>query len=162
VPDQQVIGKLVLVPLSNTLTSTATDLYSFNSELDQQLNIGSQSGGATGAGRLTSQGATFTVPIGSALTQLMMYEAQGQHYKSATAELYKPGTTTVVGTYEMYLVAVKSLILGNDGAATASTQATVTVEFGGYTATVPPSSAGQPPSTAQWNLINNNSDVSNI
>lgn len=161
VPGQQVVGQLTVAPVSGTLTSTATDLYSFTNELDQPLRIGSSSGGQ-GVGKLTTPGATMTVPVGPLLTQLMQDEATGQHYRSATVELYKPGTTTVVGTYEMYIVAVASIVIGNDGSATSSPQATVTVEYEGFTATVPPSSPGGVASTAQWNLVDNNSDVSNL
>ncbi len=163
VPGQQVVGQLTVTPASGTLTSTATDLYSFTNELDQPVSISSQSGGTgAGKGRLTTPGATMTVPVGPLLTELMTYEATGTHYRTATVQLYKPGTTTVVGTYEMYAVVVTSIVMSNDGSATSSPHATVTVDYEGFKATVPPSSPGGVASTAQWNLVYNNSDVSNL
>ncbi len=160
VPGSEVVGTLTFTTAQNTGKSYSTNIYGFSSSIEQVLNIGSQSSGA-GAGKVTFNPASLTLPIGSASLALMASANSGAALPSASIVLYGANSTNPVETLNLGLVAVQSVSTSNDGAATSVPQVTVSLEYGSYQLVLP-SPSGQSsggPSTS-WNRITNTNTFS--
>lgn len=97
-------------PYANT--QLTTDLYSFQDELVQSVDIGSQSGGA-GAGKVIFNPAEMTIPVGHTSIKLMDNVESGSPISSVKIVLFDHNSTTPVETLEFRLVLVKDLTTTN-------------------------------------------------
>ena len=137
-PNSEVVGTLTFTPQTGASAGTplTVNLYSFSSSIDQTLGIGSQSSGA-GAGKVTFNPATMTIPIGDASLALTDSLYSANPLNSASIVLFAPQSTTPVETIDLTLVAVKNVTTSNDGAPSSSPLVAVSIEFGAVQFTLP-------------------------
>lgn len=150
-PRQAAVGTVTLKAGSGIPGESVDDvtfkIYDFSATDDQNLTIGSQSGGA-GAGKVTFEPITMTKLPDASSPQLFHMLAAGEHFATAEVQLYGKDGSTVAETFDYSLVALKSITTTNSGAATDQLFEQLTLEVGGMTDTVGTNSAG-------WNQVTN-------
>lgn len=151
---QKLVGVLSL-PSSTSRGSKplSVDLYAFSADVQQTLNLGSQSSGA-GAGKASFSPLSLTIPSGPAQVDLLEAAVTGGHFTSAQIQLYQPGTTTVAETLALSLVAVSDVSTVNDGSAAAPALVRVSLQYGAFKLEVP-ATTSTPAQSVQWDRITN-------
>lgn len=158
VPGSQVVGTLTFTYTAPSTPSASytVNLYGFSSSIEQVLSIGSQSSGA-GAGKVTFNPVTMTLPIGPASVALMSAADSGAQLTSVSIVLYGANSTTTVETLDLSLVAVQTVSTSNDGAATSTPQVTASIEYGAYQVVLPGTNGQSTGPISSWNRVNNTS-----
>ncbi len=133
--------------------------YSF--DIEQVLNIGSQSSGA-GAGKITFNPFSITRKIDSASTAFYQASCSGKPYKQVGLGMRKSAGTGASGmfflAFTFKLVAVKTMSWAHDDE---SPKETITFEYGGLTiqyAVQKPDGSFEAPTTRGWNRVKNTAD----
>lgn len=151
-PRQHVVGTMTLTPpasgiagASNDTTPITFKIYDFSSSQDAAT---STTTGGAGAGKTTFSPITVTKLPDAATPELLHVLDIGAHFASAKVQLYAPDGTTVEETFGYRLVALKSIVTTNSGAASDQLFEQLTMEVGAITDIV-----GKASST--WNIATN-------
>ena len=138
-PGASVVGTFTFTPLSGPSAGSplTVDLYSFSTSAQQVLSVGSSSGGA-GAGKVTFNPATMTIPVGPASMALMDAFNAGDHFDTVTVSLDSL-TATPVETITLKLVAVSTITTQSDGSNAVVPEVQVGLEYGGAQYALAPS-----------------------
>ena len=145
-------------------TGTTTGLFEvedFSFDIEQTLNIGSQSSGA-GAGKVTFNPFSITRKIDTASPLFFQASCSGKPYKQVGLGIRKSAGGATSGVmylaFTFKLVAVKTMSWSHDDEAP---KETVTFEYGGLTiqyAMQKPDGSFNPADTKGWNKVRNTSD----
>jgi type VI secretion system secreted protein Hcp len=124
----------------------------------QTAAIGSATGGA-GAGKITFNPVTFTVPMGTFANSLFQLEASGGHLKTVLIAFRQRSAPGSFLTIRLNMVFVTSTELSYDGEALNGMK--VALEYGGlqflYRQTDPNGALGAP-NVSGWNRVTNTTD----
>jgi len=154
----------VLTPVQPVTTGAGQnffDVHEFSGNVEQTLNIGSQSSGA-GAGKITFDPFSFSLPPTSVDPQLFQMCAAGTAFKTMEVMFYHPlNASGAIGApylvLTLKLVAVKTIGWSLDASGNGKT--TITFLYGGLVVGGATGVANQYV-TLGWNRVNNVSDNS--
>jgi type VI protein secretion system component Hcp len=121
---------LTLESYSTSDGSRVLPVEAFNFDVEQTLNIGSQSSGA-GAGKITFNPFSITRFPDNLSPALFVDCASGTAFKTATLTVTPDGAGVPFITYLMKLVAVKTISVGGNQHGGPLPIETVTFEYGG-------------------------------
>jgi type VI secretion system (T6SS) effector Hcp len=158
--------------VSDVQTTAAADgpgffeVQSISFSTDQTLNITSATSGA-GAGKITFNPFSFTMPSGALDSTMLTMQAGGAFFKTMEVQIVRPssgaGPGTVAETFNMKLVAVKTISWSAD-AGGSTTQ--FTVEYGSLVIIAPnaaaASGAGGKTVVGGWNKVTNQQDLTPV
>ena len=152
--------------LATTKTAAGDGFFAVKSisfSTEQTLNIGSSSSGA-GAGKVTFNPFSFTLPSGPLDATLFTKQATGDTFKTVEVQLFPSsagptgsGLPVAYETVNMKLVAVKT-ISWSAGDADGITE--FTLEYGSLVVAAPSTAVGALPKTVTggWNRVTNTAD----
>ncbi len=138
------------------------ELEDYSFDIEQTLNIGSQSRGA-GAGKITFNPFSITRKIDVQSPTFFMMACSGTSFQLVQLGLRKSGGGDTAGVmfvrFDFKLVAVKTISWAHDDEAP---KETITFEYGGLQVRYSQQAAGgqmQPPTAGGWNRVSNTKDL---
>jgi len=142
------------------------EVQSISFSTDQTLNIGAASSGA-GAGKITFNPFSFTMPSGALDAIMFAMQASGQAFKTMEVQIIHAPSGSAAGpstsaseTFNMKLVAVKTISWSAD-ASGGNTQ--FSLEYGSLVIAAPSGAAtgggGGKTIIGGWNKVNNQQDL---
>jgi hypothetical protein len=141
------------------------EVQSISFSTEQTLNIGAASSGA-GAGKITFNPFSFTMPSGSLDAIMFTMQASGQAFKTMEVQIIhapSPGPTTPASeTFNMKLVAVKTISWSAD-ASGSNTQ--FSLEYGSLVVAAPSGATGAGTGKTiigGWNKVSNQADLTPV
>jgi type VI secretion system secreted protein Hcp len=156
-------GDLLYNQLNPLQTGAVFEVEDYSFDIEQTLNIGSQSSGA-GAGKVTFNPFSITRKIDKASPIFFEMACSGVPFQSVALSLRKSSGTGSAGTFflrfDFKLVAVKTISWAHDDE---SPKETVTFEYGGlqvrYLQQNPDGSLAKAAIAGGWNKVRNIQDT---
>jgi type VI protein secretion system component Hcp len=122
-----ILLRLALESYAAATAPVTIEVLTVSFDIEQTLNIGSQSSGA-GAGKITFNPFSITRRPDAHSAQFWQMACSGTAFRKATLTASRPGSTTPFVTFTMGLVAIKTIAISADESSDITE--TVTFEYG--------------------------------